>query len=115
MIQQKSTQRGSLLAKILGGDLFLQLIRKKFIYILLGLGLLLMRIIFSYRDERVLIQIDHIRDSIAIKSMISQELETELQQLGRPSEVYDKIKKQGLDLDQSRDMPGVIYIDKEKD
>ncbi|MCT4672259.1 MAG: hypothetical protein ACPGSG_03005 [Prolixibacteraceae bacterium] len=113
MNTKRSKKSSSMLTKIFGGELFLQLIRRKFFYILMGLCLLLMRIIFSYRDERVLIQIDHLRDSIAVKSMISQELETELQQLGRPSELFEKIKKQGLEIEQSRDVPGVIYIDKD--
>ncbi|QZE13345.1 hypothetical protein K4L44_12205 [Halosquirtibacter laminarini] len=114
MNRKKSASKKSFISKLVGGEIFLELIRKKFLYIILVFALLLMRLTFSYRDERMLIKIDRMRDSIAIKSMISQELETELQQLGRPSEVYRKIKQQGLKLEQSRDVPGVIYIEKEE-
>ncbi len=75
--------------------------------------MLLANISVRYKSEKVIREVTALEDSLKELRSQSITIAAELMKLSRPSQIIDKVKKRGLQLETSKEPPRKIHVKKE--
>ncbi len=104
---------GSRLKSLLGGNLLASekvLVQMPFVFFLVFLGMLL--ISNRYWSEKTIRKMEAVQDSIKELKAESVTYETELMKMNRPTEIANKVKASGLDLEEPLEPAKKITVKK---
>ncbi|MCL3782407.1 hypothetical protein EMN47_18655 [Prolixibacteraceae bacterium JC049] len=115
-MDKKQNKINSFWKALIGGHLLRDpRITKHYKYVLFVVGLIVLLIGNRYQNERIIREIDALKDSIKDLRSESISVAAELTNLSRPSEVARKVKEFKLNLIESDAPPKVIVVKKENE
>jgi hypothetical protein len=75
--------------------------------------MLLANISVRYKSEKVIREMTALEDSLKERRSESITIAAEVMKLSRPSQIIDRVKKSGLELETSKEPPRKIYVKKD--
>ncbi|MHA7111141.1 FtsL-like putative cell division protein [Sunxiuqinia elliptica] len=109
----KAKSKRSGLKSLLGGSLLAsEKVLKQMPFVLFVVFLIILLISNRYWSEKTIRQMEAVQDSIKELRAESVTYETDLMRMNRPSEIVEKVKGSGLDLDEPSEPARKLKVEK---
>lgn len=113
-MKEKKKKKVSVREVLNGRILESEWLRRNRILLFVIFLMLLTNISVRYKSEKVIREMTALEDSLRELRSESISIAAEVMKLSRPSQIIDRVKKSGLDLETSKEPPKKIYVNKQK-
>ena len=114
MVSEKRKKKVSVREVLNGRILESEWLRRNRILLFVIFLMLLTNISVRYKSEKVIREMTALEDSLRELRSESISIAAEVMKLSRPSQIIDRVKKSGLDLETSKEPPKKIYVNKQQ-
>ena len=112
-MKEKKKKKVSVREVLNGRILESEWLRRNRILLFVIFLMLLTNISVRYKSEKVIREMTALEDSLRELRSESISIAAEVMKLSRPSQIIDRVKKSGLDLETSKEPPKKIYVKKD--
>lgn len=113
-MKEKKKKKVSVREVLNGRILESEWLRRNRILLFVIFLMLLTNISVRYKSEKVIREMTALEDSLRELRSESISIAAEVMKLSRPSQIIDRVKKSGLDLETSKEPPKKIYVNKQQ-
>ena len=113
MVREKRKKKVSVREVLNGRFLESEWLRRNRILLFVIFIMLLTNISVRYKSEKVIREMTALQDSLKELRSESISIAAEVMKLSRPSQIIDRVKKSGLELETSKEPPRKLYVKKD--